>query len=443
MSDIPETRYAQNGDMHIAFQVFGQGERDLLFIDSWTHHVEAVWEFPDFSRLLRRLGSMGRLIHFDRRGTGLSDPVAVEDLPDLTTQVGDVIAVLDAAASTSATIIGVNDGSIVATMLAAQHPERCQSLVLFTMTIEHTLAAGLPFDSIDEVIEMITRDAVTGDSGVRMLAPSRVGDADFDRNLARLQRLSVRPGVTGHFYRQTMEADVGDLVGKIGVPTLVLARTNDMIVPVEESRAAAAAIPGAKYVELPGTDHLIFSEGVEPLVEEIEEFLTGVRSGADPDRMLTTLLFTDIVNSTNVAAELGDRRWRDVLDRHNALMRTELGRYGGHEVSTTGDGFFAHFDRPISAVRCAAGMVAAVAEIGIEVRAGVHTGEVEVRGHDLGGLAVHIASRICGAASAGEVWTSSTVKDLLLGSGVEFADAGEHELKGVPGTMRLCRVAST
>jgi class 3 adenylate cyclase len=442
VSDVPVTRYARNGEMHIAFQVFGQGERDLLFIDSWTHHVEAVWDFPDFRHLLRRLGSLGRLIHFDRRGTGLSDPVGVEHLPDLETQVGDALAVLDAAESRSAAVIGVNDGSIVATMLAAQHPERCQSLVLFTMTAQHTLAAGLPLDSIDAVVEMIERDAASGDSGVSMLAPSRMGDADFDRHLARLQRLSVRPGVMGHFYRQTMEADVTGLLARIEVPTLVLARTDDMIVPAPQSRAAAGAIVGAKYVEFPGTDHLIFSEGVEPLVGEIEEFLTGVRTGADPDRMLTTLLFTDIVNSTNLAAELGDRRWSDKLDRHDDLARMQLARYGGHEVSTTGDGFFAYFDRPISAVRCAAEMASAVGEIGIEIRAGLHTGEVEVRGSDLGGLAVHVASRVCGVASAGEVWATATVKDLLLGSVIEFVDAGEHDLKGVPGPMRLFSVAS-
>ena len=440
MPDVPVTRYARNDEMHIAFQVFGEGERDLLFIDTWTHHVEAVWDFPDFTRLLRRLGSLGRLIHFDRRGTGLSDPVAAEQLPDLATQVCDAIAVLEAADSTSAAVIGVNDGGLVATMLAAEHPEVCQSLVLFTMTAQHTLAAGLPLESIDEVIESIVRDAATGDSGVSMLAPSRLGDPDFDRDLARLQRLSVRPGVMGHFYRQTMEADVTGLLEKIEVPTLVLARTDDMIVPADQSRAAAEAIVGAKYVELAGTDHLIFSEGIDPLIDEIEEFLTGARTGADPDRMLTTLLFTDIVNSTNVAAEVGDRRWRDLLDRHNDLARSQLARYGGHEVSTTGDGFFAYFDRPISAVRCATEMASSMAGIGLQIRAGVHTGEVEVRGSDLGGLAVHIASRICAVAAAGDVWASSTVKDLLLGSVVEFTDAGEHELKGVPGSMRLSRV---
>jgi class 3 adenylate cyclase len=246
----------------------------------------------------------------------------------------------------------------------------------------------------------------------------------------------------GHFYRQTMEADVTDLLGKIDVPTLVLARTDDMIVPADQSRAAAEAIVRAKYVELPGTDHLIFSQGIDPLVDEIEEFITGVRSGADPDRMLTTLLFTDIVASTSLAAEVGDRRWRDLLDRHNDLARSQLDRYGGHEVATTGDGFFAYFERPISAVRCATEMASAMAGIGLEIRAGVHTGEVEVRGSDLGGLAVHVAARICAVATAGEVWASSTVKDLLLGSEVEFADLGDFELKGVPGSIRLSLVVT-
>ena len=437
MGEKPRTQYARNGDVHLAFQVVGEGALDLLLIDTWVHHVEAVWDFPDFARFLRRLSSLGRLIHFDRRGTGLSDPVPLDQLPDLQTQVGDAVAVLKAAQSGGAAVVGLNDGTIVATLLAAAHPELCRSLVLFTLTSGHTLAAGMPMESIDEVIELIQASAVTDDSGVELLAPSRVGDEHFDRQLARLQRYSVRPGAYGHYYRQTMEADVADILPSIRTPTLVLNRTGNQIVPVEQSRLAAAMIEGARFVELPGGDHLAFSEGVDGLLDEVEEFLTGARTGADPDRMLTTLLFTDIVSSTRLAAQLGDRRWRDVLDQHYELGRGELARFGGREVVTTGDGFFAAFDRPLAAVRCALAMVEAMPALGLQIRAGVHTGEVEVRGTDLGGLAVHIAARIATLGGADEVLVSSTVKDLLVGADVGFDDRQEHELKGVPGTWRL------
>lgn len=433
----PRTQYARNGDVHLAFQVVGGGALDLLLIDTWVHHVEAVWDFPDFARLLRRLSSFGRLIHFDRRGTGLSDPVPLDQLPDLQTQVGDAVAVLEAARSDGAAVIGLNDGTIVAALLAAAHPELCGSLVLFTLTSAHTLAAGMPMESIDETIELIQANAVTDDSGVEFLAPSRVGDEGFDRQLARLQRYSIRPGAFGHYYRQTMEADIAAVLPLIRTPTLVLNRSGNRIVPVEQSRLAAAAIQGARFVELPGSDHLAFSEDIDGLLDEIEEFLTGARTGADPDRILTTLLFTDIVNSTTLAAQMGDRRWRDALDQHHELGRSELARFGGREVSTTGDGFFAAFDRPLAAVRCALAMVEAMRSLELQIRAGVHTGEVEVRGADLGGLAVHIAARIAALAGDGEVLVSSTVRDLLVGSGVGVDERREHELKGVPGTWRL------
>ncbi len=437
MGETPQTQYAQNGDLHLAYQVVGEGDLDLLLIDTWVHHVEAVWDFPDFARLLRRLSSFGRLIHFDRRGTGLSDPVPPNQLPSLDEQVGDAMAVMRAAGSPEAVLIGINDGTIIALLLAAQHPDLCRSLILFTLTKAHSMAGGMPMESIDAVIEMIEKDAVAGTSGVEMLAPSRVGDAAFDRHLARLQRYAVRPGVMGHYYRQTMEADLGDMLSTIRKPTLVLNRTGNQIVPLEDSRRAAAAIEGARFVELPGTDHLVFSEGIDRLQDEIEEFLVGTRTGADPDRILTTLLFTDIVNSTTLAAEVGDRRWRDLLDQHFDVGRALLERFGGREVETTGDGFFASFDRPVAAVRYAMAMVDAMPEIGLQIRAGVHTGEVEVRGPKLGGLAVHIAARVTALAGDSEVLVTSTVKDLLAGSEIVFEDHSEHELKGVPGSWRL------
>jgi class 3 adenylate cyclase len=440
MADVPKTQYARNGGVHLAYQVIGEGDLDLLLIDTWVHHVEAVWEFPDFARFLRRLSSFGRLIHFDRRGTGLSDPVPLDKLPDLDTQVGDAAAVMEAAGSSSAAVIGLNDGGVGAVLLAAERPELVRSLVLWAFTAGHSLAGGMPMEQIDEVIDMIEAGAASDQSGVQFLAPSRANDERFDRALARLQRYSVRPGAFGHYYRQTMESDVGPILPSIQVPTLILNRTGNQIVPIEDSRRGAEAIDGAKFVELPGTDHLVYAEGIDGVVDEIEEFLTGARTGANPDTALTTLLFTDIVDSTRLAAEMGDRKWRDLLDHHHQVGREELARHAGREVSTTGDGFFASFDRPASAVKCALAMAGRMPTLGVQIRAGLHFGEVEIRGSDLGGLAVHIAARVAALAGAGEVLVSSTVKDLCAGAGVEFQDRAEHELKGVPGTWRLFAV---
>jgi class 3 adenylate cyclase len=435
MQDQPDTRFAKRGDVHLAYQAIGSGTIDILFVDTWVHHVEAVWDFPDFARFLRRLGSFGRLIHFDRRGTGLSDPVPLDALPDFDTQVDDVVAILDAAGSEEAVVVGTNDGTLVAMLLAAAHPERCRSLVLFSPTAKHEMVAGTSLEHIDDAIAMITESVDT--SGVEWLAPSRVGDDMFDRQLLRLQRFSVRQGAMGHYYRQTMLADVQDVLPRIAVPTLVLNRGGNRIVGIEQSREVASMIPDATFVELPGEDHLIFSQEVERVADEVEEFLTGSRTGQDPDRLLATLLFTDIVDSTTRAAESGDRRWRDLLDRHHELVRAQLERFGGREVATTGDGFFASFASPTQAVRCALAVENGVRALGVQIRAGVHTGEVEVRGTDLGGLAVHIGARVAAAAQPGEVLVSSTVKDLLAGTDVAFEDRGEHELKGVPGSWRL------
>ena len=434
MREQPETRFARNGDVHIAYQTVGSGPIDILLVDTWVHHVEAVWDFPDFARFLRRLSSFGRLIQFDRRGTGLSDPAPLDRLPDFDSQVDDALTVLDAAGSDEVALLGINDGGLVAMLLAAAHPERCRSLVLFTPTAKHEQAGGMPMDAIEEALEQMK---AVDDSGVWILAPSRVGDERFDQQLLRFQRLSVRHGAIAHYYRQTMLSDVRSVLPSITTPTLVLNRIGNRVVAMELSREVASLIPDAKLVELPGDDHLVFSQDIDRVTDEIEEFLTGVRTGSDPDRVLTTLLFTDIVDSTTRAAEMGDRRWRDLLDQHHVSIRTELSRFGGREVATTGDGFFATFDSPAQAVRCALSAVEDVGSLGIEIRTGVHTGEVEVRGSDLGGLAVHIGARVAAAAPPGEVLVSSTVKDLLAGSGIVFEDRGEHELKGVPGAWRL------
>ena len=434
---MPETHFARNGDVHLAYQTVGSGPVDLLYVDAWVHHVEAVWDVPDFARLLRRLSSFSRLIHFDRRGTGLSDPVPLDRLPDVETQVDDAVTVLEAAGSSEAVVVGANEGTLVAMLLAARHPERCRSLVLFAATAKHQRAGGRPIEDIEAFIELVRTNQVSGNSGVDVLAPSRAGDERFDRDLARLQRLSVRPGAIGHYVRQSMMSDVAGELPAIRTPALVLNRTGNRIVSTELSREVASMIPNARYVELPGTDHLMYAEDIDGVVDEIQEFVTGARSGTDPDRTLATLLFTDIVDSTGRAAALGDRRWRDVLDRHNLLLHKEVERFGGRQVATTGDGIFAAFDGPRNAVRCALEATAAVGPLGILIRAGVHTGEVEVRGEDLGGLTVHIGARIAGLASAGQVLVSSTVRELLAGSELRFDDRGEHRLKGVPGTWRV------
>lgn len=434
---MPETHFARNGDIHLAYQTVGSGPVDLLYVDAWVHHVEAVWDVPDFARLLRRLSSFSRLIHFDRRGTGLSDPVPLDRLPDVETQVDDALTVLEAAGSTEAGVVGANEGTLVAMLLAARHPERCRSLVLFAATAKHQRAGGRPIEDMEAFIELVRTNQVSGNSGVDVLAPSRAGDERFDRDLASLQRLSVRTGAIGHYVRQSMMSDVAGELPAIRTPTLVLNRTGNLIVSTELSREVASMIPNARYVELPGTDHLMYSEDIDGVVDEIQEFVTGARSGTDPDRTLATLLFTDIVDSTGRAAALGDRRWRDVLDRHNLLLHKEVERFGGRQVATTGDGIFAAFDGPRNAVRCALEATAAVGPLGIRIRAGVHTGEVEVRGEDLGGLTVHIGARIAGLASAGQVLVSSTVRELLAGSELRFDDRGEHRLKGVPGTWRV------
>jgi class 3 adenylate cyclase len=436
------TRYAASGDIHLAYQVFGEGEGDLLVIDSWVHHVEIVWDIPEYGRLLRRLGSFSRVIHFDRRGTGLSDSVAAGDLPDLDTQVQDALAVLDAVGSRQPAIFGVQEGTLIAMLLAAQFPERCQALVLYSGSLG---GHAWPEDQIDGMVAMITedllRDGGTGRWGeVPLLAPSRVGDPAFIEQFARLQRSSVRPAVVGHFFKQSMTADATEVAPSIRSPTLLLHRSDDQIVPVGMARELASTIPEAKLVEVPGVDHLIFAGDIEEIADEVEEFLTGEQTSPDPDRALLTVMFTDIVDSTSLASDKGDREWRKLLDQHHEAVRAQLARYGGRETATTGDGFMAVFDSPGKAVRCALAVVAAVRDVGLQIRAGVHTGEVEIRGNDLAGISVHIAARVAGLAEGGELLVSGTVRDLLVGSGIDFEARGEHVLKGVPDSWRLYAV---
>ena len=434
--------------MHLAYQVVGEGPPDILFINTWVSHVELGWELPEMARFRRRLAGLGRLVLFDRRGTGLSDAVDVSALPSLETQVEDIIAVLDAAGSERAAVLGVVEGGPLAMLLAATHPERCQNLVLVETSARMSSGPSYPWGAPEEVltgvVQMTVDDWLSGNADHwRFLAPSLASDDHALDRLIRHGRASVRPGAVGHYFKQAVETDVRDILSSISVPTLVVQLSDDPITPPPAGRYLAEHIADAVYRELPGTDHIIFSQNGDAVVDEIEEFLTGARRSAELDRVLATLLFTDIVGSTARAAELGDRRWRELLDEHDAIVRRQLDRFGGREIDTAGDGFFAAFDGPGKAIRCAGAIGEALAPLDLRVRAGVHTGEVEIRGEGMGGLAVHIAARVAALAGSGEVFVSGTVKDLLAGSGLEFDDRGEHELKGVPGAWRVFAVASS
>jgi class 3 adenylate cyclase len=436
MAAESQTRFVRTDGVHIAYQVIGSGATDLLLIDSWFHNVELVWELPEFASVLRRLASFGRLIHFDRRGTGLSDPVNMEALPDLEAQVEDAVAVLDAADSERAAVVGLVDGTVLAMLLAAAHPERCSSLILFAGSVG---GHGWSEEANDRVAAEMEADLARGGGGsLALLAPSLADDERFVARFAQLQRSAVRPGVIRHYLLQTMRTDVRKVLPTIGVPTLFLHRTGDRFVPVELAREAARLVPNARLLEVPGDDHLFYVGDAGVLLDEIEEFVTGMRGMANPDRILATLLFTDIVGSTKLASELGDRRWRDLLDEHHRLVRREIERFRGHEIDTAGDGFLTTFESPGRAVHCAIAIQETVRPLGLDIRAGIHTGEVEVRGSgNVAGLAVHIAARVASLAAGGEVLVSSTVRELLAGSEMEFETRGEHELKGVPGTWRL------
>ena len=432
-----ETKYAKSGDVHIAYRVFGDGPRDIVLVPGTLSHVELYWEFPMNEYLLKRLTSFSRVIVFDKRGQGLSDRVAEQTLEE---RIGDVRAVMDAAGSDQATIYGWSEGGAMSLMFAATYPERTSALVLYG-----TFASmkADPWVVTQEQGELFLGHLVShwGEGVlVPLNAPSRRNDEAFVQWFGQLERAAASPGAIEALLRANFEIDVRHILPSIQVPTLILHRKGDALVPVEAGRYLAQQIPGAKYVELPGDDHLLqaFDQDVlDLLLDEIEEFITGARHGPDPDRVLATVLFTDIVGSTEKAAQLGDRRWRDLLEQHNDIAHRELAHFRGREVKSTGDGVLATFDGPGRGVRCARAICDSVRALGIELRAGLHTGECELLGDDVGGIAVHIAARVAAQAGPGEVLVSSTVKDLVAGSGIEFEDRGTPQLKGVPGEWRL------
>jgi pimeloyl-ACP methyl ester carboxylesterase/class 3 adenylate cyclase len=434
----PETRYAKSGGVHVAYQVVGDAPRDLVLVPGWVSHLEYEWEEPRFSRFLRRLASFSRLILLDRRGTGLSDRVAA--LPSLEQRMDDVRAVMDAAGSKRAAILGISEGGPMAMMFAATYPERVSALVLcatFARLIEAPdYPAGVPADVFRSFVERM-RDRWGKGATVDAFAPSLAGDARFRETWGRMERFAVSPSGFEALMRMAGETDARGILPVIRVPTLVVHRSGDLIVRVANGRYVAERIAGAKYVELAGNDHFPWA-GDDAVIDEIQEHLTGARPPAEEfDRVLATVVFSDIVASTEHAARLGDRRWRDVLEGYLALMRRHLVRFRGREIETTGDGVLASFDGPARAIRCALAVGGDVRALGIEVRAGVHTGECSIIGEKLGGIAVHIGARVAAAANAGEVLVSATVKDLVAGSGICFEPRGVHVLKGVPGEWPL------
>jgi pimeloyl-ACP methyl ester carboxylesterase len=443
----PETRYARSGELNIAYQVTGGGPADLIYVPGWVSNIEMMWENPAMVHLLDRLSSFSRLILFDKRGTGLSDRLSNDELPTLEERMDDVRAVLEAVGSERAALFGHSEGGNMCMLFAATYPQRTIALItLGSFAKRRDPDDDYPWAPTAESREQGALDVERNwghlrPEDVEYYAPSKVDDKPFIRSLERYLRYAASPGAAATFIRMNSFVDVRDILPAIQVPTLVLHRTGDRDVALEEGRYLAARIPGAKFVELAGDDHWISAGDVDALADEIEEFVTGTRPMPEPDRILATVLFTDIVGSTQRATKLGDRRWRELLGAHDAAVRRELERFRGREVDTAGDGFLATFDGPARAVRCALSIGGAVQELGIDVRAGIHTGECELDGEKVRGIAVHTGARVASLAGPGEVLISQTVKDLTAGSGLEYADRGVHELKGIPGEWRLYAAA--
>jgi class 3 adenylate cyclase len=434
-----DIHYAKSGDLSIAYSVFGDGP-DLVVAPGFISHLEMLWEDPSIAHFYSRLASFRRVIAFDKRGTGLSDPAA--HAPTLEECVDDLGAVMDAAGTECADVFGISEGGAMAMLMAAAHPGRLKALVLYGTFARLVEAPGYPGVSEEDISRLVAISGKGWGEGIALgaWAPSRRHDAELREWWARLQRLAASPGMVRNIFALYPRLDIREVLPAIQAPTLVLHRRGDRMVDIEMGRYLGDHIPGAKLVELDGDDHLFFTGDADALLDEIEEFLTGVRPRPLVERVLATVLFTDVVSSTQRAVELGDEEWRKLLRSHDAQVRRQLERFQGREVNTTGDGFLATFDGPARAIRCAIAIRDAVRAIGLDVRAGLHTGEVEMSDADIAGIAVHLAARVSAAADAGEVLVSRTVVDLVAGSGLTFADRGEHTLKGVPGRWSLFAV---
>jgi class 3 adenylate cyclase/pimeloyl-ACP methyl ester carboxylesterase len=437
----PVTQYARSGEASIAYQVVGDGPIDMLFLPGWISQIEQLWEAPANRRFLERLAAFTRLILFDSRGTGLSDRVL--EAYTLEQEARDAIAVLDAAGSERAAVFTYGIGGLLGALLAADHPERIGALVMYASTACASWAPdydwALTREEREELVEVNVGEwGQVNSPAMSSFAPSMGADPALAEWFARLQRLAASPGEARTIFRALIDLDVRDALPRIRVPTLVMHRPQEQVWDVRNSRYLAEHIPGARYVELDGVDSFPFVGDSDAIIEEIEEFLTGVRTGGEVERALLTVMFTDIVDATSRAAHVGDGRWRDLLSGHDELVRLELARFRGREVKTVGDGFLATFDGPPSrALRCALAVTRAARALGVEVRVGMHTGECELIGDDVGGMAVHIASRVSGLAAPSEVLVSGTVFGTVVGGPFTFEDRGFHELKGVPGRWPL------
>jgi pimeloyl-ACP methyl ester carboxylesterase len=440
----PETSYARSGDVHIAYQAFGAGPPDLVLAVGALWNIEHQWTQPRVVKVLARLASFSRVIVFDKRGTGLSDRVPASELPTLEDRMDDVRAVMDAVGCEQAVLFGEDEGCSMCTLFAATYPERTSALVLFGSFARRLQAPDYPWGIPSEFAEQLVDQLKAGwgkPLGLRIGAPSLAEDEGVRKWWAGMLRASASPSSAAAMLHMSINTDIRDVLDTIHVPTLVLHEVGDLPAPVQGGRYVAEHIPGARFVELPGDTHLFFLADRDELLDEVQEFLTGVRWRPKRDRVLATIVFTDVVQSTEHAVEVGEERWADLLEQHHAVVRRQLDRFKGREIDTAGDGFFASFDGPARAVHCACAIRDEVRRLGIDIRAGVHTGECQVIDQKLGGLAVHIGARVAHMAGAGEVLTSGVVKDLVAGSGLAFIDRGPHTLKGIPDPWRLFAVA--
>ncbi|HLX93448.1 MAG TPA: adenylate/guanylate cyclase domain-containing protein [Puia sp.] len=439
----PETKYAKSGGVSIAYQVLGSGSLDLVYVMGWVSNIEYYWQEPAMNHFLQRLSSFSRLIIFDKRGTGLSDRAV--NLPTLEQRMDDVRAVMDSVGSEKAALFGVSEGGPMSALFAATYPERTAALIMYGTYAKREWSPDYPWAPTPEQRQVFFEAIKSGWGGVvdlDTLAPSLINDERFKKWWSSYLRQSASPADALTLAKMNAEIDIRHILPSIRVQTLILHRTGDLDISVGGSRYMAAQIPNAKLVELPGNDHLPWVGDTEGMLNEIEIFLTGELQMHEPNRVLATCLFTDIVGSTELAQSLGDNRWRNLLQSHNNMVRNQLLRHKGREIKTTGDGFLATFDGPARAARCACAIRDEVHVLGIEIRAGLHTGECEIIGNDISGISVHIAARIMSKAVAGEVLCSGTLKDLVAGSGIKFEKKGPFSLKGIPGEWDIYSVFS-
>jgi class 3 adenylate cyclase len=439
----PETNYARSGEVHIGYQVVGDGRFDLVLLDQWFSNVDALWDLAPLAHFVERLSHFARVILLDKRGTGISDPVELGGLPTLEEWMDDIRSVIDAAGSERVALVAGVGACYLALLFAATYPQRTSALVLVDgfarLTGTDDYFPDLPHAMVRDDVEPIR--AAWGHGGfLRAFAPAAFHNAGLVKSFARYERLSASPRAAYAIGKVLYESDVRQVLPTIQVPTLVITHAQPSMTPAGLSRYLAEHIPGARHLELPGSEVLMWAGDQPRMVAELQEFLTGIRPTPETERVLATVLFTDIVGSTDRARSLGDHAWKDLLDRHYAIADKQLERFRGRQVVTTGDGLLATFDGPARAIRCAQAIRTALLDLGLEIRAGLHTGEIELAGSDVRGMAVHIGARIAALAEAREVLVSSTVKDLVVGSGIEFDDRGVHPLKGVPGEWRLYAV---